>query len=378
MKEWKSKYNPFNSDKLFAHLDRWKEIPRSAPALVTVDPTNLCNLACTWCNSQELQSQNKEEISPFMLRHIAKMLPNWNDSKYGSVNAVCIAGGGEPTLHDYTGKFIRQLTTNGTKAGIVTNGTGIKRHLDDLINCTWVGVSVDAGTPETYKKLKGKDLFPKVMENIELLTSQKGFDTYTESIVDTELSLPGQGHGVSYKYLLHPENVGEVLEASRLAKETGCRNMHIRPVGNPWDRSLDTTFSYGDIETFKEQLEEARQYEDDTFRIFGVTHKFDGNFNKKNDFKECMAVYMTADFQPPRSGRQDRVDLGLCCDRRGDSRLTMYDMTIKDIRNFWGSQKHKEMQENIKTSECPRCTYQPHNRIYEKCLKEDNLTYEFI
>jgi len=358
MKEWTKEFNPFNSNKLYAHIPRWSKIQRGeeipAPALVTIDPTNKCNLSCVWCNSEYLRSRNSDSIPKDKLKEIADFLPEWG------VDAVCIAGGGEPTIHPYLGQFVNRLLNNGTKVGLVTNGALLDIH--DLERCTWVGVSVDAGTDKTYSELKGSG-FNRTLINIGKLTEKHG-----------ELSKEGQGHGVSYKYLLHPRNVGEVYVAADLAKKIGCRNMHIRPMGNPWDRKLKDTFSYGDIETFKEQLQQARELEDDKFRIFGITHKFDGNFQKSNQFDNCYAIFMTADFQPNGKG----YNLGLCCDRRGDKRLTLEDMNPDKIKSFWGSDKHWEMFDNIRTSECPRCTYQPHNKIYQEAIKTNNLTWEFI
>ena len=29
-------------------------------------------------------------------------------------------------------------------------------------------------------------------------------------------------------------------------------------------------------------------------------------------------------------------------------------------------------------NECPRCTYQPHNQIYEQVILNDSMTYKFI
>ena len=48
--EWKAlkRWNPYNSFKLLAHIERWQNIkagcPVPAPVLVTVDPANVCDL----------------------------------------------------------------------------------------------------------------------------------------------------------------------------------------------------------------------------------------------------------------------------------------------------------------------------------------------
>ena len=44
-------------------------------------------------------------------------------------------------------------------------------------------------------------------------------------------------YGVSYKYLLYDrDNIGEMYMAAKLAKEIGCKNIHFRPAGTPWDK----------------------------------------------------------------------------------------------------------------------------------------------
>ena len=65
MSEWKvlKKWNPFNSAKLLAHVDRWGKIvkgkPVPAPVTVTIDPTQRCNLDCRWCNAKECRESGK-------------------------------------------------------------------------------------------------------------------------------------------------------------------------------------------------------------------------------------------------------------------------------------------------------------------------------
>lgn len=394
IKEWTNEFNPFNSYKLHSQNYRWKRIDEAekygrkkelmpGPALVTIDPINVCDLKCTWCNAHSILTQNKRKIDEETLIKIAKFLPEFKGSWYWGVEAVCIAGGGEPLLNPATSKFIDTAYEYSQKVrhdeekleiGVVTNGLNINKHLNSLVNCTWVGVSVDSGTPETFKRLKGRDGFKKVIKNIESLTN------YANQRVNP-LVMPGQGPGVSYKYLLYPDNVSDVYEAAKIAKKIGCKNLHIRPFGTPWDqigKKSSKEFSYGDIELFKEQILKARELEDETFRVFGVTHKFDGDFRKSNEFSQCYAIFQTGVFMPPTSN-SGKFNFGLCCDRRGDSKLTLYDLKdCKEVESFWGGEKHWEMFDNIKPSACPRCTYQPHNKQFAGVLKKDNLTYKFI
>jgi len=370
MKEWTNKFNPFNSDKLFAHLNTWKRIKRGEkippPITVTLDPINACNLSCTWCNSEYILNKNHKKMSKETLEHLADFLAVWG------VKSVCIAGGGEPLLNPYTANFIEKCYKNKVKTGIVTNGTMIDKFIEPLSKCEWVGISIDSGSSEVYSKLKGKDMFNKVISNAKQLID--------ESLnLEGRLSDIGQGHGVSYKYLLHPGNVKDVYKAAEIAFAHNFRNLHVRPFGEPWDKigKSEDKFTYEDIQEFQEQIVRAREKYEVLFKIFGVTHKFDGNFRKHNDFKSCHAIFMQGAFMPP-SGNGN-FDYGLCCDRRGDDKVTLKNLrNPKAVQDFWGSEQHWQAYDRIIVKDCPRCTYQPHNQIFEKAIMEENMTYDFI
>ena len=384
--EWslEKKWNPFNSFKLLAQVYRWRKILRnqkiSQPSLVTVDPINICDQKCIWCNSDFILRKNKNMLSHKILLEIADFLAEWqgNKSWEKGVEAVCIAGGGEPLLNPYTGDFINRCVEQGIEVGVVTNGVSIDKFIEPLSKCTWVGVSMDAGSRETMKKLKGKDNFDKIIRNMTKLIA-------FSKEKNTTLAQSNQGHGVSYKYLLHPGNIHDLSMAAEIAKSIGCRNLHMRPVGVPWDKLNHPDenffrFTNESIREYNRQILRARTLEDDMFGVFGITHKFDEKFNRANVFTQCYAIFMTGVFMPSESKDKDRFNFGLCCDRRGDRSLLLGE-NLKDpatVGRLWGGEKHWNIFDEIKPITCPRCTYQPHNQIYEHVILNDNMTYKFI
>ena len=48
------------------------------------------------------------------------------------------------------------------------------------------------------------------------------------------------------------------------------------------------------------------------------------------------------------------------------------------LTEIYKQRKFYNIFDNINISDCPRCTYQPHNQIYEKVILEDSMTYKFI
>ena len=378
MAEWNhnKRWNPFNSYKLLAHVEHWSNIRRGnsytpPPILVTIDPTNACNLNCEWCNAKYIRDKNKLSLSEHAMMRIADFLPNWSDVGDG-VKAVCIAGGGEPLLNPGVGKLIDALVGNGIEVGVVTNGLLIDKFLPSLSKCTWVGVSIDAGTDDTYKRYKGEGFY-KVIENIRALVD------YSK---DSTLGSDKPSYGVSYKYLLYKDNMYEVAEAARIAKDIGCKNIHYRPAGTSWDKiesNDNIVFSDNDIAWFKSQIDKAMEFDSPEFGVYGVTHKFNSQFKKSNHFSKCYAVFMTAVIEPPTEPG-DGFTVGVCCDRRGDEKVELLHNSNRtfDIRTAWGSEEHWRIHDEIKVGECPRCTYQPHNEIYEQVILKDSMTHKFI
>jgi hypothetical protein len=384
MAEWsvRKKWNPFNSYKLLAHVCRWRRIEPGAfappPVLVTIDPVNKCNLKCKWCNSEHLLSKRSNRLSDEALAVIADGLGGWTspDDPAEGVEAVCIAGGGEPLLHPGLGDFIDRLVSHGIEVGVVTNGTNIHNHLDALSKCTWVGVSVDAGTADTFAAIKGVDAFGKVTENIALLCDHA-------ARTNARLALDRPGYGVSYKYLLDTANMDEIVQGARIARDAGCRNFHLRPAGIPWDKLRDgatKSFAHGLKEHLDAQLDQARAIESEQFGVYGIVHKFDDSLNACNRFSTCTAVFMTAVFMPPRADREELFSVGLCCDRRGDERMEFQAgfTDFGQLMRLWGGPEHRAIYNGITIASCPRCTYQPHNQIYETVIQQDSMTYRFI
>ena len=299
----------------------------------------------------------------------------YEGGRYG-VRAVCVAGGGEPLLNSETGSFIDNLIDRGIEVGVVTNGRYVDNFIESLSRCHWVSVSVDSGTAGTFANLKRVSLseFDKVIENMRVLVEYSHkYSTY--------LSQKPLSFGVTYKFLAHKKNIHEIDIATKLAKEIGCKDIHIRPVGKPWYSKETNSFDDKTISMFYDKLREAREMEDENFSVYGVTHKFTPDFDKKNNFAKCHALFMTSVFSPPLSGdHSDSFTLCQCCDRRGDSTLELSHnlRNLNDILNAWGSINHWEMYNKLDLSKCPRCTYSPHNEIYEKVLCQDNMSINFI
>jgi MoaA/NifB/PqqE/SkfB family radical SAM enzyme len=126
-------------------------------------PSDACNLACCDCTYAHDDPERKPPpISfPFHEIHkIASMKPK----------SIVIIGGGEPALYR-SGKYrfqemVEEIqgTNPGIRLALVTNGT-YKPPGNWPDRFSWIRISLDAATADTYTAFRGKPLFRRVVRN---------------------------------------------------------------------------------------------------------------------------------------------------------------------------------------------------------------------
>ena len=360
--EWstRNRFNSFNTMKIARYVDYWKNIEKFVnnetlklvpPVSVTVDLSLACNLKCNFCNAKNVISNKNAMMSPEWMIALPRVLKEWG------VKGVTVAGGGEPLCNPQCDLFFYACKDAGIPVGLITNGTLIHKHRQTILDCCkWVGVSVDAGTTETYGLIKNVD------------------GGRLKDVIDNITSITRKGPEITYKYLVCPENYSEVYKAVGLAFAHYCDQIHIRPVGKAWFEDKTPVFDNGQVDSVLQQVSQARtDYECDRFKVFGITHKFGTDWGIHNDFEKCWSSLMYLVIQP--NGK-----LITCCDRRGDDKVSIADSLEhpSEIPLVWGSKRHKHILEDIDVKKCARCTFSLHNQIYENMVVEDKTNSEFI
>jgi len=363
IKEWNNAFNPFNSMKILfwsKHMELFANEEYLSPPSVDIDPSNMCNFKCIWCNADDIICKKANNLPTDHLIKISDMCADWG------VKSACVAGGGEPLMNSGFSLLLERNYINNIETGVITNGSLIKdKHIDVMADtCRWVGVSVDSGTRETFAKIKlvRENIFDVVINNMSKLINK---------IVQTNNKCD-----VAYKYLLHPLNALEIYKAAKLAKSLGVTDFHMRPVG--WDNITKTKNSNDilfDEELFgkiNEQIEMAMELEDGTFSFYGVRHKFDQNFKRKVNFSRCWAIPLI-----PTFGADGNVHT--CFDMRGREDLIMcsHYPDPEEIRRMWNTEKHKELIRSIDVNKCPRCTFGIYNEMVEKVFIKDMMCRKF-
>lgn len=171
-------FDPRN--KIFANADRVFAFLRGknpSPILIEFDPSNACNHGCYFCISSYIhlpESKHLETYNKSIMKREILMKACESFVKMG-VRAVNWTGGGEPTVNPHLKEAIQYLGKNNIKMGMFTNGTLFDKFdlFDTLVdNMTWVRISVDAGTPETYNSIRrsrDNQDWDKMISNLEKL-----------------------------------------------------------------------------------------------------------------------------------------------------------------------------------------------------------------
>lgn len=359
--EWssKTKYNSFNSYKGLTYYQNYLYIVKwldgadylPPPIEVNLDPVAECNLNCYFCITQRYLRNHREEVGEmrklplnYMLR-LVDFLADWG------VRGLCISGGGEPTLHRGLPQLI-DYASSKMDVAVVTNATNF---VEELVNCRWVALSVDAADKKTYREIKGMYKFDKVLDNISLLVARR------------ELGLD-----LCFKFLIVPENQKEIFKACKLAKELGVQDFHARPADFERPDIVGNKKLVLDVVAIHEQFEKCHEIETDDFHVYTITHKFDSDFHVKYDYSSCLAAPLILPVLTDGNAY-------LCVEHKMEEkyRLGSAYPNPKKILDWWGSDKHRQMMKDIVPKrDCSRCIYSQYHQQIE-AIKNDTMCLSF-
>jgi wyosine [tRNA(Phe)-imidazoG37] synthetase (radical SAM superfamily) len=213
------------------------------PVHVQIVLSDLCNQDCGFCAyrmssglSNELFPQGKRK-NPNRMISAEKAREIIDDCAALGVKAIQFTGGGEPTVHPDHLELFARAQAHGMATALVTNGMALDASHPAVRAMSWVRVSVDAGTAETYSKTRR--------------VSAKHWPTVWENIAELSRSCQGT---VGVGYVVTKENFEELPLASELAQKSGAANIRVGAVF-----SADGVGYYGDkLDAIREVLKESR------------------------------------------------------------------------------------------------------------------------
>jgi radical SAM protein with 4Fe4S-binding SPASM domain len=135
------------------------------PRRIFFEPTNTCNANCGHCVHDGQMTRAKGMIKVNLVKDVLEDVKDWN-----RCTEICLFQQGEPLLHPDILELVRLCSKEYdffTKMN--TNGIALTKELSEglIHNCLdYLVFSLDAITPATYEKIKRRDKFYKVINNI--------------------------------------------------------------------------------------------------------------------------------------------------------------------------------------------------------------------
>jgi MoaA/NifB/PqqE/SkfB family radical SAM enzyme len=332
-----------NVDRVIEHI----ETGCTSPVLIEVDPSNACNHACSFCLSAYIHFDKYKGTEAFSRALMSRdvLMNLCKDFVDMGVRAVNWTGGGEPTLNRHLKEAIEYCGSNGIKMGMFTNGTLFDKWdmFETLVNnMTWVRISVDAGTKETYdgvRKAKGQQNWDKMVSNLSKL-------------IDTNKRL-GNKIDIGVGYVISPDTYEEIVEFAEFFKDYDLTYCQYKPeiiIREKGGQQRDLEFW---TEKVNPLLNKAKEILGNKFQVNG--YKFEDLAMDRDKFGRNYEMCLGSQLSPC-IGADGHVYV--CTNHRGWKQYSYGNLYDKSFAEIWNDvTKRKQVMRQIEKVECfKNCT----------------------
>jgi GTP 3',8-cyclase len=274
--------HPVEVSKWYEAKDDWEKLKKIYPVYVEISPYGGCNHRCTFC---ALDYMGYENIS----LDFNVLKDTLSDMAQKGVKSVMFAGEGEPLLFTNLDLLVEHCSKIGIDTSLTTNFVpsnkkAVQRFVE---NCSWIKVSLNAGTAKTYAAVhQAKEVdFDRVMENLRSALEYKKQNNLKCTI------------GV--QMLLLPENKDEAVVLAKRCKEIGVDYLVIKP----YSQHLSSeTKRYEDIDysNMMDIQKEVEAVSDENFSVIFRANTMQKYVEKKQPYDKCHSTpffwgYIAAD-----------------------------------------------------------------------------------
>ena len=337
--------SPFIQTKALCHAEKLEELQKNKviiPVTCEIDITDgFCNNKCKHCFFE-----TNEKCQP-IIQDKRKVFELFDELKKLGVKGVEFTGGGEPLTHPDAKEIIEYACDCGFSVGLVTNGLLLDKIDEVIKKMTFVRISLDAATSETYCYAHGVDVFEQVVNNIKKIVSKYG------------------GDKIGIGYLILPYNVEDIVGAAELAKNIGVRFIQYRPASLNYEVD-DLIWNKA-----KEQVKIAKKFKNDDFQVFDAGIKW-SLVSEPRHYSKCSTSSIVCVIKA-------NGDVPLCVLKRNEKKNIIGNV-FKDggFKSVWFSKKHEEIINSINIKECRKpCKHDSYNIMFES-IKNDYLHRNFI
>ena len=334
----------YSQAKPLYHIDRIEALRQGEappPVHVQMILSDLCNQDCSFCAYRMSAGLSREMFvtpethNPNRRMPTDKAIEIVEDCFEMGVRAIQFTGGGEPTVHKDWQTIIHTAQKMGMETALVTNGTRISSQ-SALQRLSWLRVSVDAGTAETYARVRRvrERTFEDVWENISTARMHTG-------------GVLGVG------FVITPDNFREMTLCAIRAREAGADNIRLGAVFSKEGLSFYDSVNINEV---LDELDRAKEVETDDFQVLDLFgRRFSDLEGGSPEHKFCGYQYFT---------QYIGADLNVyrCCN-------TAY--TPKGLLGSLKDQRYRDFKPNwpLDARTCQFCQFQGQNEAINSVLQ---------
>ncbi len=180
--------------------------------MLTVEPTNRCNLNCPFClvGLQNRLGSAEHDLLPrgFGYMDFGLYQKIVRDAVEFGIDKMQLHFQGEPLLHEQFPDMVRLAKQHGMSTQVFTNGLLLtEEYIDRIIQSGLDNMrfSVDGASKETYEQNRVGGNFEQVLQNMKLMAER----------------VRGTGTRVEWQFIVMRNNERELHKARQMAKEIG-------------------------------------------------------------------------------------------------------------------------------------------------------------
>lgn len=306
------------------------------PQQVEIQPSSACNLRCKFCFGRDYKRLPKR-MGKKEIQEIARKIDEFQEDEFeiGTVNFCGTTG--DPLVSPVTVEGIRLFKGLGKKVVVYTNGLALDEKIDGhpyydhLVGIDRLNLSLDAGSEETFERLKGCKGFERVIRSLERLLEKRVDNTHPR---------------IEVSYVIGRENYEEIVSTSKLIGDIGADCIRFR---------VDFT----DVEGVRrvsdrivDNLREAREYSNSDFEVISIyseddIRKDDSAFHSSG--RKCFTSCIWACIGP-------NCEL-YACGHRAHGKVESYGSLLNNsFRELWASKVRQDSVRGLPDQHCTVCS----------------------
>ena len=308
----------------YVAADTWEKAKTAYPIYWEITTSAACNHRCTFCSVDAIGY-------PADLLEANMLIATMREAKTLGVKSVMFAGTGEPLLHKKISKITNGAVDAGLDVAFTTNGVLLDK-LEPVERCTWIKVSLNAGTPQTYEKVHRTKIgdWDNVWAGITNAVKRKGPCT------------------IGVQCVVLPENCYEMRGLANRCRDAGVDYLVLKPYSQG-TFSLTHQYENVDYSKMRVYLRNVKEFDTDTFKVVYRGSAINEEIEKKHSYDKCRSTPVAWVYA------MGNGDIFTCSAHLMDKRFCIGNINTQTFKEIWEGEKRREnweMMQEFNISVC--------------------------